>query len=297
VNKISLYIISIIIILGILFIFPYVNNNKDIGLPKILLQFEATWHHQPKKEYFEFYIDPNMRHFTKIKDIDKPVDFNSYSKRWLGTFSVELLIKSIGLQGDPVDIIDISPNKNYVCVKYREFTNKLSIPNTYVLYLIDLKSYRVLNKVDTPECSGYFTKDSNSFLYQDVLEISEMNLLSQQTITFGDSHSFFMLPGKNSLLNFKDGKISLIDLNNGTTKNVGRYSNLVSESGLINDKWAYFITYRDPKGGGYNLYFINLENYKKVQYPYRFQSASLIRVIPMKNSESEADKKKDNNSI
>jgi len=269
------------------------NDGYQNTIPqKILLQFEKTWHFQPERKYFEITVDPNKNYFEETKDISNIIDFKEYSALRAESSIVNSVITSIGQKGELVEIVDISPSKAWAFVKCRVTDPNISwatIPYLYALYLVDLKNSEVLKEIPDVLCKAYFTEDSNSCLYSELLEIKQMNIMSHETAMICESKAFFLIPKRDKIINFDKGKIYFYVLETGEQQPIRKYPDLISEAGLISEKWAYLITYKSPKRGHYSLYFFNLENHELIKYPHKFYSSSLIRVVPVKDFDKKAE--------
>lgn len=247
------------------------NCNKELIFQEVMFGI-------PIETYFKINVDLKNSDFELKKDIlinNYGPSYDEIPRDYINKIHAELDPEKI------ISIIDVSPDKNWLSLLYKDKYTTLGNGNiifTNVGYLINVKR-QIYNKL--PQLSAcYFSSDSKSCFFRDGWELYRLDLKSGDRFKICDTTDFFINKTKSKLILFFDGKIHMLNLESTTDLpiEIGQYKNIVVSSGILCKEWAYFITQSSPKTGEAKLFFINLASKIVQKLPFKIPTASLLYI-------------------
>ena len=247
------------------------RTNDSESDEKITLQFEELMFFWPTGNFFEIHInmaDKNNR-FSKPQTINiaQVVSVEKQYENINDAFPVTKTGKLV--------LCDISPDKKWDVLRVIDSTYNKYARLDHFLYNTDD------NTVETLPISEFqnilFSLDSNSFYFIRNWHLMKYNFIKNKEIDCEqEATSFFLSPDRTRIITFNNKKICSMAVDKSLTKEIGSYKYVVVDSGLINSKYAYFITAFSNKGGPKYLHVMNLETLDIVKCPFSIPEGAVI---------------------
>lgn len=262
------------------------------------LQFEETNFFQQTGNFFEIKIDLERGTFSNpnplvIHQIDSLNADNEFSF-------------NNGSAGNVQVIWDTSPDQKWTSELKLFDKCHINTPSEYCLFSITNRSNN--EKVLVPSHNKiYFSSDSESafIIYNwnllkiplagNILEAIDTDLYKpepfykenslesqfpQGSLEIIDKAStFFQTSDRRHLVIFYDHSINRMDIQSGEKEKIGKYRYIAYDSGLINQRYGYFITAISNKGGVKCFFLLDLETKKLRLCPFSIPESRVIKVI------------------
>lgn len=238
----------------------------------ITLYFNEMFSLIDLQKYFSISVDTDNVKFSKPKPL-KAVSTDLPSPRDIPEEFYKLL-GIIGKTDSHLRFVDISPDKSWVSGKSLFFPpNK---DDWASLYCANPKS----NIIKKYEFAGncYFSKDSKKAYISDIgRKYIELDLENDKILSSMDEVEGIVLSACRKYLFFmKENRVNILDVSTGVITKGDSYRYTVYDSGIINDRFGYFMTHRSYKIGPTELYLIDFQNHNIHKYPYRIRESFIV---------------------
>lgn len=245
----------------------------------VVMQFEKDSIGGLSGEYFQIDLLPDKNFSKPIKIFQlNPLPDDIYGSQVIKKAVLDVLRKE-GIEH--FYIVDISRDRNWIALYCKILEPKTGLSESklkYKLYIIHVPTNKVEYVVSYPG-SFHFSDDSVSCFLGDLVEIKHMNLNTKNHSTIFDGGRFFITLDKlKKMIIFTEGQILLKDLKMSQADKIGTYHWSVFDVGRINDEWAYLIT-TQTKTWRTNLYFLHLDDYRVIKYPYEIPMSRVVRIL------------------